>query len=89
MDNSYLMVIWLNIANIIISGARGEKTNNNVSLKTPIKLLELSVGEELKCAIEDSMEDIKVTLFIEELILHMEEKDSLIKKIELDLEKCE
>ncbi len=35
------------------------------------------------------MEDIKVTLFIEELILHMEEKDSLIKKIELDLEKCE
>lgn len=73
----------------IISGARGEKTNNNVSLKTPIKLLELNVGEELKCAIEDSMEDIKATLFIEELILHMEEKDSLIKKIELDLEKCE
>ena len=31
----------------IISQARGEKTNNNVSLKTPIKNLNLSLNEEL------------------------------------------
>ena len=43
----------------IISIARGEKTNNNVSLKTPIKTLDLDVNEDLKDAIEKSIKDFK------------------------------
>lgn len=53
----------------IISSARGEKTNNNVSLKTPIKNLMIELNEELKEAIELSIKDFKATLFIEELEL--------------------
>ncbi len=70
----------------IISQARGEKSNNNVSLKTPIKNLELCVNHELKEAINQSIKDFKATLFIENLIIIEEIKDSFIHKIELDLE---
>ena len=70
----------------IISIARGEKTNNNVSLKTPIKTLDLDVSEELKIAIENSIKDFKATLFIENLQLNVVDKDYKVNKVELNLD---
>ena len=70
----------------IISAARGEKTNNNVSLKTPIKELKISLNEELKDAINKSIKDFKATLFIEELILNDKEEGYRVDNIELNLE---
>ena len=70
----------------IISIARGEKTNNNVSLKTPIKTLILDVNKELKNAIEKSIKDFKATLFAENLQLNVVDKDYKVNKIELNLE---
>ena len=70
----------------IISAARGEKTNNNVSLKTPIKNLIINLNKELKEAIELSIKDFKATLFIEELILNEISNNYEIENIELNLE---
>ena len=73
----------------IISMARGEKSNKNVSLKTPIKNLELSVNKELKEAIELSIKDFKATLFIQNLKINEIKKDYKIKNIELEMESTE
>lgn len=70
----------------IISAARGEKTNNNVSLKTPIKNLTINLNKELKEAIELSIKDFKATLFIEELLLNEISNNYEIENIELNLE---
>ena len=70
----------------IISAARGEKTNNNVSLKTPIKNLTINLNKELQEAIELSIKDFKATLFIEELILNEISNNYEIENIELNLE---
>lgn len=70
----------------IISQARGEKTNNNVSLKTPIKNLELDLNEQLEIAINESIKDFKATLFIKNLKINQITKDYKIKNIELELE---
>ena len=70
----------------IISQARGAKTNNNVSLKTPIKNLSIGVNKELKNAIEKSIKDFKATLFIENLEISLIEKDFEINNIELNIE---
>lgn len=70
----------------IISQARGEKTNNNVSLKTPIKNFELSVNEELADAINKSIKDFKATLTIQNLEMSQVTGDYKINKIELELE---
>ena len=70
----------------IISQARGEKSNNNLSLKTPIKNLDLSLNNELKEAINKSIKDFKATLFINNLIINACDKDYTINKIELDLD---
>ena len=69
----------------IISQARGEKSNNNLSLKTPIKNLDLSLNNELKEAINKSIKDFKATLFIKNLNINDIDKDYTIDKIELDL----
>ena len=69
----------------IISQARGEKSNNNLSLKTPIKNLDLSLNSELKDAINKSIKDFKATLFINSLIMNDCDSDYTINKIELDL----
>ncbi len=53
----------------IIGQARGKKSNNNLSLKTPISKMKLSVNKELKNALEEAIKDFKATLFIESLIL--------------------
>lgn len=74
-----------NIICEIISNARGVKTNNNVSLKTPIKKMNIEVSKELKEAIEKSIKDFKATLFIEELNLKIITEDYNICDIELDI----
>ncbi len=70
----------------IISQARGEKSNKNVSLKTPIKNLDLSLNEELKEALELSIKDFKATLFIEKLNIKDSKDGYSVDKIELNLE---
>jgi len=70
----------------IISHARGEKTNNNVSLKTPIKVFDLSVNEELENAINDAIKDFKATLTIQNLKLSQSGEDYKINNIELEIE---
>ena len=73
----------------IIGQVRGTKSNKNVSLKTPIKNLNLSLNSKLKEAIESSIKDFKATLFIENLNLDLVDKDYKINNIELDIETTE
>ena len=70
----------------IISQARGAKTNNNVSLKTPIKKLEIGVEKKLEEAISNSIKDFKATLFIEDLETKVIDNNYEIYNIELNLE---
>ncbi len=70
----------------IISQARGEKSNKNVSLKTPIKNLHLSLNKELKKAIDLSIKDFSATLFIENLNMNDIKEGYTIDKIELNLD---
>ena len=70
----------------IVSQARGEKSNNNLSLKTPIKNLDLSLNSELKDAINKSIKDFKATLFIENLNITDRENGYVVDKVELNLE---
>ena len=70
----------------IISEARGVKSNNNLTLKTPIKNLIISVNKNLKEAINSSIKDFKATLFIENLIINDQDKDYKIENIELNME---
>lgn len=72
----------------IISQARGEKTNHNVSLKTPIKILDLSLNKELAEAINLSVKDFKATLFIENLTVQDTVEGYTVNKIELNLEEA-
>ena len=51
----------------IISAVRGEKSNNNLSLKTPVKELNVDCSSDIKEAIESSIKDFKATLFINNL----------------------
>lgn len=70
----------------IISQARGEKTNNNVSLKTPIRNFELSVNEELADTINKSIKDFKATLTIQSLKMSQNDEVYKINNIELEIE---
>ena len=70
----------------IISSVRGEKSINNLSLKTEVKELDLSCEEKLKDAINSSIKDFKATLFISRLLLNDADKDYQIIKIELSEE---
>ena len=51
----------------IISEVRGYKSLNNVSLKTMVKNLEISVNNDIKESINDSIKDLCATLFIDKL----------------------
>ena len=73
----------------IISSARGEKTNNNVSLKTPIKNMKIKVNKELEKAINESIKDFKATLFIENLDISSIKEGYKIEKIELNMDEVE
>ncbi len=70
----------------IISQARGAKTNSNVSLKTPIKNLEIGLSKELEEAVNKSIKDFKATLFIENINIKPIDKDYEIYNIELNLD---
>ena len=67
----------------IISHARGEKTNNNVSLKTEIDILKISAEDNLIIAIQESTKDLKATLSINELELLKGDSKFQIEKLEL------
>ncbi len=69
----------------ILGKIRGEKSNNNVSLKTPIKILEISLGKDLKEAIELSIKDFKATSFIKNLKINDIKDEYEINKIELEM----
>ena len=69
----------------IISAVRGEKTNNNTSLKTLVKNLSLNASKELISAVNESIKDFKATLFIENLDMKEKETGFEITNIELDL----
>ncbi len=70
----------------IISQVRGEKTNKNVSLKTSIKYFDLSVNKELEKAINESLQDFKATLTIQNLKLSQTDEKYKINNIELEME---
>lgn len=70
----------------IISAVRGEKSSNNLSLKTVVKELDIDCSAGIKDAIKQSEKDFKATLFIEKLILNDIEKDYKINKVVLDTE---
>ena len=70
----------------IISAVRGEKSSNNLSLKTAVKELGIDCSAGIKDAIKQSEKDFKATLFIEKLILNDIEKDYKINKVVLDTE---
>ena len=69
----------------IISKVRGEKTNNNVSLKTPVKMLDISLNDELNAAIDKSIKDFKATLFIQNMNISSIEEGYQVNKIELEI----
>ena len=70
----------------IISAVRGEKSSNNLSLKTIVKELDIDCSEGIKDAIKQSEKDFKATLFIENLILNDKEKNYKINNVVLDIE---
>ena len=64
---------YLNIGNTImeiISELRGEKTNNNVSLKTPFSIVEIDVNSNILDGITKAEKDFKATVTIEDLKLN-------------------
>ncbi|MDD3341046.1 MAG: valine--tRNA ligase [Bacilli bacterium] len=69
----------------ILSQARGVKTINNVSLKTPIKNISLAVDKDLRDAIEHAKKDLSATLFIESIDFVDREFGYEVKNIELDI----
>ncbi|MBO4246144.1 MAG: valine--tRNA ligase [Bacilli bacterium] len=72
--------------NMIISQVRGEKSNNNMSVKTPVKSLKLSLSDELNDAVNKAIKDFKATLFLEDLTINKTDKDFVIDEIILDLD---
>ena len=71
----------------IISAVRGEKSSNNLSLKTAVKELDIDCSAGIKDAIKQSEKDFKATLFIEKLIFNDIAKVYKINKVVLDTEK--
>ncbi|MDD2505011.1 MAG: valine--tRNA ligase [Bacilli bacterium] len=72
-----------NILLEIISSARGAKTDANVSLKTPIEILNISLNEKIKKALDLGMADFKATLFIKKLIIKETNENYIINELKL------
>ncbi len=70
----------------IIGNIRGIKTNNNVSLKTKVKTMELSLNNDLMNKLKLAELDFKATLFIENMTLISILKGYELKNIELNPE---
>ncbi|MFV0480018.1 MAG: valine--tRNA ligase [Anaerorhabdus sp.] len=67
----------------VLGLARGAKTSANVSLKTPIKRMELNAEEAIKRALEEAKLDFKATLFVQDLIINTIESGLETVTIEL------
>ena len=72
-----------NIIVDIISIVRGEKSSNNLSLKTEVTNLEISASKEIKEAIAKAKKDFQATLFVKNLKFKEIESGFKITKIEL------
>ena len=70
----------------IISAVRGEKSNNNLSLKTAVKELNINCSTSIKDAIKQSEKDFKATLFIKKLTIKSLNKGYKINTIDLEKE---
>lgn len=70
----------------IISDIRGYKSLNNVSLKTIVKKLEISVNNEITEVINYSIKDLCATLFIENIKINNIKGEYKINKIELEIQ---
>ena len=70
----------------IISAVRGEKSNNNLSLKTAVKELNIDCSTSIKDAIKQSEKDFKATLFIKKLTIKSLNKGYKINTIDLEKE---
>ena len=68
----------------IISSARGAKTEKNVSLKTPIKMIDINVNSELNRTIKMAIADLKATLVLDELKMNVKDIETFeIVQIEM------
>ena len=67
----------------IISEVRGYKSSHNVSLKTIIKKLDISVNNKLESAIKEVQKDFCATLFIDKLIMNNNSEEYQINDIEI------
>lgn len=65
----------------IISNVRGQKSINNLSLKTEVSKLSISGEQKLIDAITLSIKDFKATLFINDLKLNTQEKEYKIDEV--------
>ena len=72
-----------NIIVDIISIVRGEKSSNNLSLKTEVTNLEISSSKEIKEAIEKTKKDFQATLFVKNLKFKEIKSGFKVTKIEL------
>ena len=72
-----------NIIVDIISIVRGEKSSNNLSLKTEVTNLEISAAKEIKETIAKAKKDFQATLFVKNLKFKEIESGFKITKIEL------
>lgn len=71
----------------VISDVRGVKTNNNVSLKTPIKIFEIDINKDLRKDFETALDDIKATLTIQQFKMNTADIEKYkIKDVELLIE---
>ena len=74
----------------IIGETRGAKSDRNVTLKTPVKMLSAGVSEGLKAAIEAASKDFMATQFIEEIDLRViDSQEVKIYTIELNLDELQ
>ncbi len=75
-----------NIICEIVSAVRGEKSSNNLSLKTPVEILNISCEKSLEKAINKAIKDFKAALFIDNLVLEKQDNGYSIKEIKLTME---
>ena len=69
----------------IVSDIRGEKTNKNVSLKTLVESIDISLSSELNIAFEEAIDDLKATLNINNINKNiMEDSEYMIKNIVIE-----
>ena len=69
----------------IIGKVRGEKTVNNVTLKTPVKELSIEANADLLEAIESAKKDLSATLFLQNLTLTETKEGFNINEISLEI----